>query len=202
MLGHNCLFLQKPITDIVFTVEESLMDSDNPNRQLRSGVVEIYKFSNVESDVSATVDSPADDSYLVEHITCSEVFKAESLDINDPKEYADKVEPFIVDFHKCTNDPKDVATGIEISSIDSFMKAPSIVSDCVSDDKENIDHSEVKFEAEKAETRKNKKETATTGLNAKSLRELTKMVKEKLQISNDTTEEIVNVRPYLLYHKC
>lgn len=185
------------------------MDSDNPHKQLRLEVVEEYKFSNVESDVSATVDSPDGDSYLVEHKTCPEVFKAESLDINDPKKCADKFEPFTVAFHESkakilTNDLKKVATGIEISSINaSFMKAPpSIVPDCVSDDKDNIGHSEVKFEPEKAETKKNNKETATTELNSKSLRELSKMLKEKLQISNDTNEEIGNVWPYLLYHKC
>lgn len=196
------------ITDILFTVKESLMDSDNPHKQLKLGVVEEYKYSKVESDVSATVDMSAGDSYLLEHMTSSEVLKAVTLDINDPKEYADKVEPSIVDFQESkaeilTNDLKDVATGIETSSISSFTKAPSIrVLDCVSNDKENIDRSEMKFEPEKVETKKNKKETATTELNVKSLRELTKMLKEKLQISNDNIEEIGNVKPYVLDHKC
>ncbi|KAK1399361.1 hypothetical protein POM88_009224 [Heracleum sosnowskyi] len=177
-------------------VKESLMDSDNPHKQLKLGVVEEYKYSNMESDVSATVDSSAGDSYLLEHMTCSEVFKAVTLDINDPKDYADKIEPSIVDFQESnveilTDDLKDVATGKETSSVASSTKAPSSrVSDSVSDDKENIDRSEMKLEPEKVETKKNKKESASTELNVKSLRELTKMLKEKLQISNDNIEEI------------
>ncbi|KAK1399360.1 hypothetical protein POM88_009223 [Heracleum sosnowskyi] len=128
-------------------VKDSLMDSDNPHKQLELGVVEEYRYSNVESDVSATVDSPAGDSYLLEHMTCSQVFNVVTLDINDPKEYADTVKPSIVDFQESkaeilTGDLEDVATGKETTS---FTKAPSVrVSDSVSDDKETIDRSEMR----------------------------------------------------------
>lgn len=96
----------------------------------------------------------------------------------------------------------------------SSTKTPTIKKfNHVSDDKENIDHSGRKIELTKEKATTNKKENALNdkqkkaALNEKSLRELTKLLKEKLQISNNTSEEeakeeklTAKVRPTFLYN--
>lgn len=201
------------------------MDSDNSHEQLDLGSGEEYETNkNLESVVLATAElSAGGDSYLVEeHMTYSDESKDDILDDSDPKENADQtedemeaeVEPSIGDtelVHHVTcfdeskadilnNDyPKEIATGTEIISVAPFVssgeaenkpvtKTPSVKGlNCVSDDKENIDRNGTEFEPKEDK------------LNNKSLRELTKMLKEKLQISNNTADEIGKVRPHLLY---
>ncbi|XP_074372363.1 uncharacterized protein LOC141713049 isoform X2 [Apium graveolens] len=182
--------------------EISLMDSDNSHEQLELGSGEEYETNkNLKSVALATAElSGCGDSYLVEeHVTYSDEPKDDILDNNDPKENADKTKDEL-DSEKSKADiinkhyPKEIATGTEISSVDPFVssgetenkpvtKTPSVKGlNCISDDKENIDRNGMKFEPTEEETKKNK-------LHDKSLRELTKMLKEKLKISNNTADE-------------
>ncbi|KAK1361117.1 hypothetical protein POM88_045591 [Heracleum sosnowskyi] len=131
------------------------------------------------------VEPSIGDSELVHHVTCFVEPKADILN----------------------NDfPKEIAGGTEISSVPPFVyllsapfvssgeaenkpvtKTPSVKGlNCVSDDKENINRNGMKFEPKEEEAKKNK-------LEEKSLRELTKMLKEKLQISKNTAEDIGKV---------
>lgn len=191
-----------------------MKDSDNAHEQLNYGAGgEFETNKNLESVVLATAElSAGGESYLVEQMTYSDESKDDILDNND------LVEPSIGDSHvTCfeeskadildNNYPKEIATGTEANSISSFVssggaenktltKTPSVKElNSVSDDKENVNRNGIKFEPAKEEAMINKKKE----LNDKSLRELTRMLKEKLQISNSTAEEIGKVRPHLLY---
>lgn len=186
-------------------VEKPLRGCDNPHEHLDLGAGEESETNkNIESVVSTGADS---------YMTYSDESKDDILDNNDPKENADQtedemdseksfldeVEPSIPDI--LNNDyPKEIATGAEISSVAPFLssggaenkpvtKTPSVKGNSVSDDKENINGNGMMFVPTAEEAKKNKKNE----LNEKSLRELTKLLREKLQISNNTAEEIGKV---------
>lgn len=188
------------------------MDSDSSHEQLDLGSGEEYEANNnLESVVLATAELSAGGE---EQMTYSDESKDDILDKHDPKENADQKEDGM-DSEKSKADilnnkyPKEIATRTEISSVAPFVssseaenkpvtKTPSVKGlNCVSDDKENVDRNGMKLEQTEEEAKKNK-------LHDKSLRELTKMLKEKLQISKNTADEIGGkVRPSLLYlHFC
>lgn len=136
-----------------------------------------------EEEMDSEVESMGE-SEVVQQVSCFEESKADILNKNDAEE---------------------IATGTEIRSVAPLVSSGGaenkpVTKTLVSDDKENIDRNGIKFELTK-EAKKDKKETvpAANELNAKSLRELTKMLKEKLQISNNTEEDIGKVRPYFLH---
>ncbi|XP_017246788.1 uncharacterized protein LOC108218387 [Daucus carota subsp. sativus] len=134
-----------------------------------------------EMETEEEMDSEAEsmgESEVVQQVSCFEESKADILNNNDAEE---------------------IATGTEIRSVAPLVssggaESKPVTKTLVSDDKENIDRNGIKFELTK-EAKKDKKETvpAANELNAKSLRELTKMLKEKLQISNNTEEDIGKV---------
>ncbi|WOG97004.1 hypothetical protein DCAR_0416343 [Daucus carota subsp. sativus] len=198
-------------------VEKSLMDSDNTLEQLDLGAGEGYETNkNLESDVKATAElSDGGDSYLSKDeilenndhadLTEDEMETEEEMDSEAESMGESEVVQQVSCFEESkadilnNNDAEEIATGTEIRSVAPLVssggaESKPVTKTLVSDDKENIDRNGIKFELTK-EAKKDKKETvpAANELNAKSLRELTKMLKEKLQISNNTEEDIGKV---------